>query len=230
MATEKKKYDSARFHTQYFVGDVPVPGVTTVLRNWNPGSNFLVKWANKLGMEGYDSQRQMEQAGRIGTLTHLMFEKGIPDTTTDDEIFSSFCGDYTKDEFLEAFVMYQKLRNWRREFPRWQTVKHEIQLVSQQHMFGGTLDALAQVAQNVFDLGDLKTSNSTQSNHITQLAAYAILAEENGYELDKFVLLNARKNKSLSVQWFDREEIEQRKELFLDLLSVYRRAKKLGDI
>ena len=49
-----------------------VPGVTTVTGLLNKPS--LVRWANKLGLEGVEVSARTEQSARIGTLVHAMIQ------------------------------------------------------------------------------------------------------------------------------------------------------------
>ena len=49
-----------------------VPGVTTILGVLNKPA--LVKWANKLGLQGIDSTKYVDALANIGTLSHYLVE------------------------------------------------------------------------------------------------------------------------------------------------------------
>ena len=71
------------------------------------------------------------------------------------------------DSFVEWF-----------ESQKFKVIDQEMQLVSEVHKFGGTLDAVAWDRKDRFVLLDWKTSNAVYTDHLYQLGAYRILVNE----------------------------------------------------
>jgi hypothetical protein len=91
-------------------------------------------------------------------------------------------GTYTPDDDVDPAVL-MKAQGAFGAFLEWahQTslkVTHtEVAMVSEQHQFGGTLDAM--LVNGKLALGDWKTSNALYADYLYQLAAYGLLWDEH---------------------------------------------------
>lgn len=155
-----------------------VPSVTTVLGVI--AKPALTKWANRLGLQGIDSEAFVEEAAGAGTLTHMVIESTLnPEKPWARELADEF----TEEERAMARIA------WRR-FARWHSV-HEVEpllmehsLVSERLRVGGTVDLYARI-DGVPTVVDFKTSNTVYDSHLLQLAAYRSLLEEAGHPVEQ---------------------------------------------
>lgn len=159
-----------------------VPGVTTVISRFKE-SGGLIHWAWQLGKDGLDYRQVRDAAADAGTVAHAMVECDIRgmdfDRTKHDAALL--------EKADSAFSAY---REWRTQ-TQLKPVATEVALVSEEHQFGGCLDAM--LVQGKLSLGDWKTSNQVYGDHLIQLAAYGGLWREHhpdepihGYHLLRF--------------------------------------------
>lgn len=162
----------------YFLKDgTKAPGTTTIIGRFKD-SGGLLRWAFKQGKEGkaklYD---ESEKAADIGTCAHGMVELSICGKS------ASEIDDYVKATLadpemqLKAYSAFGAYESWAKNF-KVKIIEQELQLVSERHRYGGTLDAMGLI-DNQLVLLDWKTSNSVYSDYLIQLAAYRNLWEEN---------------------------------------------------
>ena len=78
----------------------------------------------------------------------------------------------------------------------------EVELMSQKHRFGGTLDLWCQLRDGSYAVVDYKTSSSLTRDHNWQTAGYALLLRENGYRVNKRVVVRLKKDKP--GEWYAR--------------------------
>jgi len=192
------------------------PGVTTIVGILNKPA--LVKWANKLGLDGVEVGRFVDDKADIGTLGHAMITDHYKGVETDTS-------DYTKNQI-------DKAENAALSFWEWEK-KHKIEpilieepLVSERMEFGGTADIYGKV-DGVLELIDIKTGNGIWPEHYIQVAAYGYLLAENGYKVDNYRILNIPRAEtenfreelvgSISKQWL----------IFAHCLSIYRLRKEI---
>jgi hypothetical protein len=151
-------------HQRYRTADGMVcPGVTTVLGLLNKPA--LVPWAWKLGMQGLDYRKTLDQAANIGSIVHDMidcFHKGT-ESNTDA---------YPLRDVQQAQVAFHNYVEW------WtaqglKCVGSEVGVVSEKHRFGGTIDRVAlKISTGKLWLIDTKTSKGIFPEHRYQQAAY----------------------------------------------------------
>ncbi len=153
-----------------------LPSVTTIIGRFKE-SGALMQWAYKEGVRQgesgmvtrlYDAR---DEAAAAGTLAHKMVEcriKGEPQPRMDDD---------NKDVFGKALQAFKAYRSWE-SMTKLELVESEVQLVSEQYQFGGTLDAIGRIDDELC-LVDVKTSNSVYPDYLIQLAAYKQMWEEN---------------------------------------------------
>lgn len=190
-------------HPKYFLKDgTQVQSVTTIIGNnlgW--GKAALVAWSNKIGREGLSQKDFMEKAGRIGTISHDLIEaniKGIESVATG-----------TPEEMEKAQQAFENFLHWK-ESVRFEPIRTEISMVSEEYRYGGTCDCVALI-QGEPCLFDWKSSNSVHVEYLVQLAGYAHLLRENEIcDPQGFYLLRIEKDggawsyhfwKDLSAPW-----------------------------
>ena len=160
--------------------------VTTIINGnlgWNKGN--LLGWTRKHCLNGEDSLKLLKEAGRIGTLAHIMIEEFIKG--------GSVCLDkYNPSEISQAKNSYYGFYQW---FVDNNVTFHEteLKLVSEEYQFGGTFDAICEVNGKLV-ICDWKTSNAVYDEFLIQLGAYRQLIQENlGYDIRGAILLKLDK-------------------------------------
>jgi len=167
-------------HTQYRISSgTRVPGVTTILGVLGKGQ-ALIRWANRLGLQGIDSTKYVDDKADIGTCAHYLIEcdvKGIePDLS-----------DYSPNTVSLAENGLLKWLDWKPS--DFELLGSEMKLVSEEHRYGGTCDIYAKISGKR-TLVDIKTSGSgvwPEMKH--QVVAYKHLLEENGHPVDEIWIL-----------------------------------------
>src|SRR5690606_29573417 len=125
-----------------------VPSVTTILNGM--GSDALMGWANRQGLEGIDIRRDF-RARNIGTIAHKGIEWVLRGGEKPD--VSEFA-----PELVEAGR--HTFDNWKRWYSEHEVepLHLEVPLVHQEMEYGGTFDLLA-VIDGVTTLVDWKTKD-----------------------------------------------------------------------
>ena len=151
--------------------DKRLKSVTTIINGnlgWSKGA--LIGWTRKHCLNGDDSMKLLKEAGRIGTLAHIMIEEFIKGGVVKLD-------DYTPNEISQAKTAYYGFYNWiannNVEFH-----ETELKLVSEEYQFGGTFDAICEVNGKLI-ICDWKSSNDVHSEYLIQLGAYRQLIKEN---------------------------------------------------
>jgi hypothetical protein len=156
-----------------------VPGTTTITNRYMDKSSLL-HWAFKQGKSGARSlYERSADALEVGTIVHGMAElalKGKPLEEIEVYLNVSLSDSATRDN---ARLAYQAFVDWRSTFLV-SAYKQEISLVSERHRYGGTIDIMATVGNELAML-DLKTTSTGKpyTDHLVQLAAYKGLWDEN---------------------------------------------------
>ena len=168
-------------HTVYKTTDgVRVPSVTTILKVLDK-SNYLVPWANKLGMEGIDAMKYRDEKARVGTLAHEMilshFNKREPNLY-----------DFSQREIDQAENSFLKALEWEKRHTI-NTILVEAHLVSEVNRFGGTIDLYADI-DGKLELIDWKTGNGIYPEFWFQLAGYGLLLDQQGQEVEARRIVN----------------------------------------
>ena len=109
-----------------------VPGATTILNVIN--KPYLIQWANRLGLEGVDTNKYRDEAAAIGTLSHYLVECELKGETPDLK-------DYTPAQTFRSAYALASYHAWRAaEAETMESIGVELRLVSDKYRFGGTLD------------------------------------------------------------------------------------------
>lgn len=203
----------------YKLDGVKVPSVTTILGRFKD-SGGLLYWAFEQGKacergeisKLYDKR---DEAAESGTLAHSMVEAHnngteLPDTSG-----------YPDEVVKQAKRGYENYLNW--EASNLIQITHqEVELVSKAHKYGGCIDAIGVDPRGNKCLIDWKTSNNIYQDYLVQLAAYAMLWNENnpgdriwgGFHLCRF----SKEHADFAHHYWS--ELDDAEELFL----LYRRA------
>ena len=204
-------------HQRYYTKDgILVPGVTTVLSIL--AKPALIPWANKLGLQGIEVGKFVDSLGDVGTLCHSIIESYLKKQEVD-------YSDYTPNQRVLAENASKKFFEWEQKND-FQVLQSEFQLVSEKHFFGGTVDIYC-IFNGEKTLIDIKTSKATYPEHFTQVAAYKILLEENGYPVENAKILRIGREEA---EGFDEKEvplIDIHEEKFLACLKILQIDNKL---
>jgi len=201
-------------HIRYRLADKTiVPGVTTVLGLL--AKPALVPWANKLGLQGIDTNKYVDDKAAIGTLAHAMITDHLSGTKTD---FS----DYSANQISQAENSVLSFWEWEKDHKIEEVFFVERPLVSEAHRFGGTLDIYAKV-NGQSEIIDLKTGSGIYKEAIFQVAALKRLLEEHGHPVDQCRVVNIPRaeTEAFTERLCSPTELESGWSIFLNLLSVH---------
>ncbi len=138
-------------------------------------------------VELYDKSGVSQQAALAGTVAHDLIEQHIL-TKGEVQDWGAFVERFPAYAAVSDDVKRRALNSYA-QFQKWLAnsglkITHtEMGLVSKTHRFGGTLDAVGVDRDGDVVLIDWKTSNAVYGDYLFQLAAYALLLEENHPEL-----------------------------------------------
>jgi hypothetical protein len=213
------KTNKTKAHIRYTLKDGSiVPGVTTVLGIL--AKPALIPWANRLGLQGIDVNKYVDEKAEIGSLAHLMILAYLKGEKLDTSEYSQKVIDKAENCLISFF-------QWEKRNP-FKVLLVEKSLVSEKWGYGGTLDLLAQWETDGNEaLIDFKTSPAIYPDMIFQLAAYEQPLLENGYcPVTKHILRIGRDESEgfeertlfdLSLHW----------EIFKNCLNIYNLKKKI---
>jgi len=206
-------------HTIYKKSDgTRVPGCTTIVGLL--AKPQLVAWANRLGLDGIDSAKYVDDLANAGSLAHEL-------------VLSHFTGEAVNtNEYSQNDI--NRANNSMKSFYAWignkkiETVLNEAQLVSESQNFGGTLDMLA-VVDDYLTIIDFKTGNAIYDDYAIQLGGYRILLKEAGYTPTKamIVRIGRANSEGFEVREYDEEKMLIAEDIFMHLLAIYNLKKEL---
>lgn len=204
-------------HTKYIGKDgVQVPGVTTVLGILNKPA--LISWANRLGLQGIDSNKYKDKMADIGTLAHLLIMNHLKGEETDT-------GEFSKNDIALAENCFLSYLEWEKSHPV-KPVLIEKPLVSDKYGYGGTPDCVCYIEDDL-ELLDFKTGKAVYAEMFYQLAAYARLAHEHGYGIKKARILRIGRDANEGFEERVTNHLEREFEVFHHCLSIYNLMKEL---
>lgn len=165
------KLEKTRSHQKYLLKDgSQVPGASTIAKIGDDGSS-LIHWAWDLGNRGIDYRKARDQAADIGTIAHFLIECFLHGHEAD-------LSEYSQADIERAQVAFRNFKVWW-DHEGLTVIEPEVQLVSEQWLFGGTIDAPSRDKDGKIVLLDWKTSKGIYPAHKFQLAAYEKLWNEN---------------------------------------------------
>ena len=193
-------------------------GVTTILGILDKPA--LIQWAWQLGTEGIDWKTVRDKAGGIGTIAHYLCEcdlKGVDPEVSVMQEYSPVDVGKAETAFI-AYLDFKKNNNL-------QPIKTELPLVSEKYQFGGCIDCYCKL-NNKLTLVDLKTSKGVYPEMICQVSAYKGLLEENGFPVEQVDILQINKETG-AFTYHQLPDLTEYWLMFIDLIKVYNRKKKL---
>ena len=196
-----------------------VPGVTTITGELGWDKRVLINWANRIGLEGIEAKKYVDDKADIGTLAHLMITDKLQGKKTSTD-------DYSKNQIVAAKNSVKSFDAWAKD-KKIEPILIEFPLVSDIHNFGGTLDIYARV-NRLRELIDLKTGKGIYDEHLIQVGGgYIILLEEHKNPFDKVRILNIPR--SNNEKFYEEEEINISvcKKIFLNCLENYHSKKQI---
>jgi hypothetical protein len=223
VPTKVKYIARAKAHIRYRQLKPPkkiVPGITTITGKM-VDANILARWANGLGLQGYDSSKYVDELATVGTLEHHLVE-------CDLQNLSPALDDYTKNQIDQAEKIFEnKFLKWKAEH-NIVLVAMERPLVSELYPFGGTGDIYC-FLDGKFTYIDVKTSKGCYENHKVQSVACAKLWEEKiGDTVEDIRILRLGRNAEEGFEEIHIGQWDARWELFLKYLDAYHLEKKIG--
>ena len=206
-----------RAHITYRLADgTMVPGVTTVLGILNKPA--LVRWANRLGLQGIDSTKYVDEKAAIGTLAHQMVADYLKGQVTDTSEYSRVQIDQAENAALSYF-------EWEKAHP-FKPVLVEEPMVSEAHRYGGTIDCLG-VMYGELCLVDFKTSSGIWPEMLTQAAAYLKLAQECNWDVRGAIILRIGRTPDEGFEERIVNHVEKRWALFQHCMEIYKLQKEM---
>ena len=209
---------SSRAHVIYKTSDGKrVPGTTTITGLLN--KQQLVTWANKLGLEGIDSNKYVDEAAAVGTLAHALVQADLTGEPVNLRLYSPQQVDLAENALLSWF-------EWKKQH-KLEVIFVEKQMVSDKMKYGGTIDCYCKLDGRP-TLLDFKTGKAIYEEYFVQLAAYAALLRENGYPVEETRILRIGRDETEGFE--ERKVTDTRKwfEIFENLLNVYYLKRELG--
>lgn len=217
MVKKDKLKGASRAHTVYKLADgTRVPGATTITGLLN--KPHLVRWANKLGLEGIDSSKYTDEAAAVGTLAHAMVQAHLQGETIDTSLYSPMQVELAENSLLSFF-----------EWASRHTIEPiicEIPMVSEKLRFGGTVDCYCKLDGKP-TLVDFKTGKAIYDEYFVQTSAYKELLIEHGHPVEEIKILRIGRDETEGFE--ERSISDSRKyfEIFQNLLKIYYLKKEL---
>jgi hypothetical protein len=208
-------------HQRYYTSDGEmVPGATTVLNVI--AKPYLVTWANRLGLEGVDTNKYKDEAAAIGTLAHYLVECELRGEEPDLK-------DYTPAQVERAAHSRASYQEWKAQEVRdMETIGVEMRLVSDEFRYGGTLDWYGRL-NGLYTLVDYKTSASVYPEHKAQTASYARLLQEHKMRIQAVILVRLGRTEGDSYEQhrFTGAQLKLYWEMFEAALRLYAIQKRM---
>jgi len=172
----------------------------------------LIRWANKLGLEGIDSTKYKDKMADIGTITHLMILAHISKTTPDLTEFSQQDISIAENCML-SFLEWEKAHKLEPLFV-------ETPMVSDIYGYGGTPDYIGLVNGRL-ELLDFKTGNGIWNEMFYQLSAYRQLAQEQGHKVEHARILRIGRDENEGFEERLITRFDNEFEVFRHCLAIY---------
>ncbi len=192
-----------------------VPGVTTILGILNKPA--LVIWANRLGLQGIDSSKYRDEMADIGTLAHYLIMCDLTGQTPDTS-------DYSPTQVSQAENALRSYTEWKKGHTI-NPLLVEYPLISDKG-YGGTIDLYAEI-DGTPTLVDFKTGKGLYPEMDYQVAAYAMLLAENGYNLGQCRLLRIGRDDSEGFEEKVLSQTVREWSIFAHCLGIYQLQKAI---
>lgn len=160
----------------YSVGRGLVPSVTEILRVIE--KPHFDAWRRMVGKE--KAEKVLRNAATFGTRVHKAAQLVAHNRDAEVELELRPYA-YAVRRFLEHNVA--------------EVLQTELELVSMDQGFGGTLDLYCRMSDGSFAIVDFKTTRQLTREHGLQLAGYALLAREHGFTVNRRFAVRIKKEK-----------------------------------
>jgi len=191
--------------------------------NYSGEANFAVEQATKNCINA--GREEMQNAGRIGTLSHLMFDEII----ACDE-YNYLHDGYSDEEHVSAFRAAQSFKSFMLSMKP-EILKSECRMVDEVNHFGGTPDAMGYV-DGALTLLDWKTSNHFSPSYLLQVAAYSYLSElKYGFRPAQAIVVKLDKSENapdFKIKVYKREQLDAGIEMFFACLNLVKTIDKFN--
>lgn len=191
-------------------------GVTTIIGLLNKPQ--LVSWANRLGLDGIETNKYVDDLAGVGTLAHQMVFAYLTGKKLNTD-------DYSKNDISRAENAVISFFEWAKDKDI-KVILAETPLVSEKMQYGGTPDLYA-VINGEKTLADFKTGNAIYDEYFLQLAAYRMLLEENGHEASKAIIVRIGRDETEGFETRTVTSFKLYEEIFKNLLNIYNLKKQL---
>jgi len=187
-----------------------VPGVTTIIGQLNKPA--LIPWANKMGLQGIDTNRYVDNLAQAGTLAHHLIlchhKEEVPDMS-----------DFTENQVDLAGNSLMSYQAWESQHTI-EPLLIEVPLVSDTLKYGGTPDLYCNL-DGVWTLLDFKTSKALYPEVMYQLAAYRNLIQDCGHRVDQCIALRIGREESEGFEVKPGLNMDAAFGIFQSLLELY---------
>ncbi len=205
-------------HQKYFLKDgTPAPGVTSISGLLDKPA--LVGWANKMGLQGINTFKYVDELADAGTLAHYMITMDMKGEHVDP----SYIDEFSKVQRDGAETGYLKYLDWKRQHTVEDVLLVETPLVSERHRFGGTLD-LFLLVDGLCTLIDIKTCKALygpKDEKWTQVAGYSLLLIDNGHTPAAHFILRVGRNDAEGFEYAPMPKYDLHLKRFLNLREQY---------
>lgn len=185
---------------------VAVPSVTEVLKVLD--GEWMNAFLQRSGRR--EASRVMSEAAVLGTRVHVVAQTLAWDRKAKVKPEMRPYASAIR-EFLDAHVR--------------RVIATEVSLCSERLGFGGTVDLIAVMMDGSVAVVDYKTSNGGVSKiHKLQTCAYAMLARDAGYKINKRILVKIHKKEDRLGEWYARAATDHERdiEVFKACLVVWK--------
>ena len=222
----KRKIVKDEPHQKYFLRDgSEVTGCSTIAK-FGENPDGLIAWANREGLAGRDHRQAKDAAADSGVIAHALAEAYL----IGDELDLS---DFTEEAQDLGRKAFEKFREWW-EVGDYTFLYSELQLTSEAHRFGGTLDILCRTPRNKKCLIDLKATKSLRTSHLIQVVGgYLTLENENRPDdpVDEVCILRLPKDGGkIEELWPEQETFPAYQKVFLANLAAYNARHELDKV
>jgi hypothetical protein len=146
-----------------------LPGGSTIAGLWPEGKQQLAGWMVKQANMGFDPKLVARKAAEEGTCTHYLAQCSIMSETPE-------MGTYPPDIVKVAKPSHKQFLKWLKNNDVI-TLGSELQMVSEEHRFGGTIDVLG-ILNGKLTVIDIKRTMAIYTSHRIQLAGYCHMTAE----------------------------------------------------
>lgn len=201
----------SKAHTIYKTADGKrVPGATTITGLLNKPQ--LVRWANKLGLEGIDSSKYTDEAAAVGTLAHALIQAHLQGDKVDTDLFSPVQVDLAENAVLSFYEWASRHKI--------EPIICEVPMVSEKLRFGGTVDCYC-ILDGKPTLLDFKTGKAIYDEYFVQTSAYKELLLEHGNPVEEIKILRVGRDETEGFEERSITDSSKYFKIFQSLLDIY---------